>query len=200
MFPEIINIMNNVRGIKYRLVNNWYNYIPIKDMSPPLRYLEVGVLCGANAISFDLTYGKHPDTKIYCIDPWDLLNIEYNECYNQSSNYQDYLHNIAQTGHPEKFKTIKGFSNIEIPKLEDNSFDIIYIDGNHNPENVLEDAILSFRKLKVGGYMIFDDYGWDGPDLTQKGIDAFINTFSKKIKILGFQQTQCFIIKITDCE
>jgi hypothetical protein len=36
--------------------------------------------------------------------------------------------------------------------------DIIYIDGNHGPEYVLEDADLSFRKLK-NGIMIFDDYG-----------------------------------------
>jgi len=25
--------------------------------------------------------------------------------------------------------------------------------------------------------MIFDDYGWGGPDLTQKGIDAFLSGY-----------------------
>ena len=34
------------------------------------------------------------------------------------------------------------------PKFKDEFFDIIYIDGNHEPEYVLEDAVLSFRKLK----------------------------------------------------
>jgi hypothetical protein len=45
------------------------------------------------------------------------------------------------------------FQSNEIPKFEDNFFDIIYIDGkNHEPEYVLEDAVLSFRKLKTWYY------------------------------------------------
>jgi hypothetical protein len=28
--------------------------------------------------------------------------------------------------------------------------------------------------------MIFDDYGWGGPDLTQRGIDAFLSGYHKK--------------------
>jgi hypothetical protein len=60
---------------------------------------------------------------------------------------------------------------------------------------VLEDAVLSFRKLKKNGFMIFDDYGWGGPDLTQKGIDAFLSGYHKKIKVLGIQDAQVFIQK-----
>lgn len=74
--------------------------------------------------------------------------------------------------------------------------DIIYIDGNHEPEFVLEDAVVSFRKLKNNGIMIFDDYGWGGPDLTKRGIDSFLNGYYKKIKILGQKETQVFIQKL----
>ena len=79
--------------------------------------------------------------------------------------------------------------------MEDNFFDIIYIDGNHEPEYVLEDAVLSFRKLKNNGIMIFDDYGWGGPDLTQKGIDGFLSGYHKRITKLGEKQSQIFIRK-----
>ena len=54
---------------------------------------------------------------------------------------------------------MKGYSHKEIFRFDDNYFDIIYIDGNHEPEFVLEDAILSFRRLKKEGIMILDDYG-----------------------------------------
>jgi hypothetical protein len=74
-------------------------------------------------------------------------------------------------------------------------FDIIYIDGNHEPEYVLEDAVLSFRKLKKNGIMIIDDYGWGGPDLTKKGIDGFLAGYHKRITILGETQTQVFVRK-----
>jgi len=72
----------------------------------------------------------------------------------------------------------------------------IYIDGNHEPEFVLEDAVLSFRKLKKNGIMIFDDYGWGGPDLTKRGIDGFLCGYHKRIKILGERNTQVFITKL----
>ena len=71
--------------------------------------------------------------------------------------------------------------------------EFVYIDGNHEPEYVLEDAILSFRKLKKNSIMIFDDYGWGGPDLTQRGIDAFLSGYHKKITYLGEHCTQVFI-------
>jgi hypothetical protein len=73
--------------------------------------------------------------------------------------------------------------------------DLIYIDGNHEPEFVLEDGVLCFRKLKKGGYMIFDDYGLGGPDLTQRGIDAFLNGYYKKIKTMLVYNSQVFIKK-----
>lgn len=33
--------------------------------------------------------------------------------------------------------------------------------------------------------MIFDDYGWGGPDLTQRGTDGFLSGYHKRIKVLG---------------
>jgi len=37
-------------------------------------------------------------------------------------------------------------------------YDMVYIDGDHNSCGVLEDAILSWKILKVGGILLFDDY------------------------------------------
>jgi hypothetical protein len=33
-------------------------------------------------------------------------------------------------------------------------------DGSHRARDVLEDAVLSWPLLKVGGIMLFDDYLW----------------------------------------
>lgn len=90
----------------------------------------------------------------------------------------------------------RGYSHLEVPKLEDNTFDIIYIDGNHLPEYVLEDAVLCFRKLKPEGIMIFDDYGWGGPDLTKRGIDGFLNGYHKRIAVIGHRASQVFVRKL----
>ena len=92
-----------------------------------------------------------------------------------------------------KISVCRGFSDQEIPKFTDEFFDMIYIDGNHEPEFVLEDAVLSFRKLKKGGWIIFDDYGWVDTSIadlkeredrnTKHGIDAFINAYRNRIYI-----------------
>lgn len=188
---------NNFIGIKWRLANNWFNIVNIHEyFNKPINYLEIGTLFGANLLSVANSYGLHNDSKLYCIDPWEDYD-EYSEYKNeQEIIYNSFITNIENSGVKDKIVIKRGYSSLEIPKLIDEFFDIIYIDGNHEPEYVLEDAVLSFRKLKKGGIMIFDDYGWGGPEVTQKGIDAFLSGYHKKIINLGEQDTQVFIKKI----
>ena len=190
-------MLKNFKGTQYRLANNWFNHVNINDYKDkPINYLEIGTFYGANILSVAYTYGLHNDSKLYCIDPWEDY-AEYPEYKNeQALIYNTFIENIEKSGVKDKLIINRGYSNNKIPTFEDNFFDIIYIDGNHEPEYVLEDAVLSFRKLKVNGIMIFDDYGWGGPDLTQRGIDGFLNGFHKRIKFLGELGSQVFIKKI----
>ncbi len=190
--------MSNIfEGELYRTATNWFPIIPKEDFErKKINYLEIGTFYGANIITAALTYGSHPESKLYCIDPWEDYN-DYPEYQTKQENiYNTFLRNIENSGQKDKIIIKRGFSNQEIVKFEDNFFDIIYIDGNHEPHYVLEDAVLSFRKLKVGGIMIFDDYGWGGPDLTTKGIDSFLSGYHKKIDLLNINHnTQTFIKK-----
>jgi len=190
-------MLSNFKGTQYRLANNWFNTINVnyyKDK--PINYLEIGAFYGANIISVGLSYGLHNESKLFCIDPWEDYN-EYNEYKNEQPHiYETFNENIKNSGFQDKIIINRGYSNKEIHKFDDDFFDIIYIDGNHEPEYVLEDAVISFRKLKVNGIMIFDDYGWGGPDLTQKGIDAFLSGYSKRIQYLNNIASQVFIKKI----
>ena len=187
---------DNFNGITYRLANNWFDNVNIDNYKDkPINYLEIGTFYGANILSVAKTYGIHSGSKLYCIDPWEDYN-DYPEYKNeQSTIYNYFINNIENSGVKDKIIINRGYSNLEIPKFQDDFFDIIYIDGNHEPEYVLEDAVLSFRKLKQGGIMIFDDYGWGGPDLTQKGIDGFLSGYHKKITYLGERASQVFIQK-----
>jgi predicted O-methyltransferase YrrM len=188
--------LNNFTGVKYRLADNWIPYVNIDNYkNRPINYLEIGCFYGANVLSFAEMYGQHNDTKLYCIDPWEDYD-EYPEYKNEQGKiYDTFISNIKKSGVEDKIVIKRGYSNIEVPKFEDDFFDIIYIDGNHEPEYVLEDAVLSFRKLKKGGIMIFDDYGWGGPDLTQRGIDGFLHGYHKRIQNIGHLNTQVFIMK-----
>lgn len=191
-----IKMLKNFNGVQYRLADNWFNKINVNDYKDkPITYLEIGAHYGANILSVANSYGLHNESKLYCIDPWEDYD-EYPEYKNkQTTIYNTFMTNIENSGMKNKIIINRGYSNNEIPKFEDDFFDIIYIDGNHEPEYVLEDAVLSFRKLKKGGIMIFDDYGWGGPDLTKKGIDGFLFGYHKRITYIGERQTQVFVRK-----
>jgi predicted O-methyltransferase YrrM len=190
-------MLNNFAGVQYRLADNWFNHVNVNIYkNRPINYLEIGAFHGANILSVAKTYASHCDSKLYCIDPWEDYT-EYTEYKNQQSSvYSSFINNITNSGEIDKIIINRGYSNLEIPKIQDDFFDIIYIDGNHEPEYVLEDAVLSFRKLKTNGIMIFDDYGWGGPDLTQKGIDGFLSGYHKRIQNLGERNSQVFITKL----
>lgn len=44
------------------------------------------------------------------------------------------------------------------------SFDFIYVDGDHNASNLLQDLVLSWKLLKVGGIILIDDYEMEATD------------------------------------
>lgn len=192
----IYNMLKNFNGVQYRLANNWFNILNVNNYkNKEINYLEIGAFYGANLLSVAQTYGLHENSKLYCVDPWEDYS-EYPEYKNeQQTIYSKFINNIENSGVKDKVVINRGYSNTEIPKFKDDFFDIIYIDGNHEPQYVLEDAVLSFRKLKKDGIMIFDDYGWGGPELTQKGIDAFLAGYHKKITYLGIVDSQVFIKK-----
>ena len=56
-------------------------------------------------------------------------------------------------------------------------FDLIYVDGSHQCDDVIVDAIKCFGLLKVGGIMIFDDYLWKYYPRAIENPAAAVNAF-----------------------
>lgn len=187
----------NFNGVIYRTANNWFSTINVAEFqSRPIKYLEIGTFYGANLFSVVDSYCSHPDSKAYSVDPW----IDYDQ-YDEYKGSQEIIYsswrtNLENFPQKNKIEERRGFSRDQISKFDDEFFDIIYIDGNHNPDFVLEDAVLSFRKLKVGGYLIFDDYTWAGQDGPQPGVDGFMKGYWKRIQYLNCIESQVFLKKM----
>jgi predicted O-methyltransferase YrrM len=87
-----------------------------------------------------------------------------------------------------------------------NYFDFIYIDGSHQAPDVLVDAILSFKLLRVGGLIVFDDYLWSEKGVADRdplqcpkpAIDSFLNIFFRKVNIISAPLYQIYAQKISD--
>jgi len=192
--------MPEIEGQQFLTADFWLDVVPPEDR--PINYLEIGVHAGVNALSVARLYANHADSKMWCVDPWAYYD-EYREFKGkQEQIYDTFCRNMANFGLTDKVTAVRGFSSEKIPEFDKDFFDIIYIDGNHDPEYALEDAVLSFRKLKVGGLMIFDDYGFDGPDGTCKGIDGFLSGYHKRVQLIhkkwtGWGLAQVFIRKVS---
>jgi len=169
-----------MEGTKFRPCSWWEKIIPVEDK--PIKYLEIGVHHGMNLWEISNSYCQNKDTEIHAIDPW----IDYEEypeyIGKQDTIYNQFLKNLdnAPQDVKDKLKIHRGFSRDVIPTFEDDMFDIIFVDGNHEAEWALEDAVLSWRKLKSGGWMILDDYGPD-PVNPIAGLQAFANGYRNVI-------------------
>ena len=103
----------------------------------------------------------------------------------------------------------RGYSDVELAKLlangMQNYFDFIYVDGSHQAPDVLLDALLSFKLLRVGGLIGFDDYQWFDPlapgDILRSpklAVDVFTNVYRKKVQMVQSPIFQVYVQKVSD--
>ena len=144
--------------------------------------------------------------KLFCVDPLtdNYLNTNLTETdvknnqtiYGYFNNqYNRFTENVKKHIASNNLILYRNISEIILPQLikdYENSFDLIYIDGDHRASAVYLDGINSFKLCKSGGIIIFDDYSWGtmyGDESTNKGIDRFIEEFESHIIVLikGYQ-------------
>lgn len=162
-------------GDVYNMSYKWKEVFPVPD--GPIKYLEIGGYHGTNVCGLMKNYAQHKDTQVHVIDPWlDYSAYPENKGQN-AANFGVFLRNIGKLSSEDiqKLYIYRDFSQNVVPHFPDEHFDIIFVDGNHNPEYTLEDSVLSIRKLKSGGWLIIDDL--HSPDV-KKGVDSFMNAFN----------------------
>ncbi|MGR5148168.1 class I SAM-dependent methyltransferase [Photobacterium alginatilyticum] len=62
-------------------------------------------------------------------------------------------------------------------------FDFVYIDGSHIGQDVMLDVQLAWKKLKIGGVLLIDDYEWyNDPYIVSMFNDGFIDSLELEHK------------------
>lgn len=144
----------------------------------PMQAVEIGSFEGLSATWLLQNILTHPNSRLTCFDLW--WNTETERLFDA---------NIVETGESHKVSKRKGDSN-EMLRYLHGAYDWIYVDACHDAHCALTDAVLAWPRLKKGGYMVFDDYGWEQPENrkhvppTKPGIDAFLTCFTGQYEAL----------------
>jgi len=138
-------------------------------------YLEVGAFEGLSTIWILNNLLSRSKIPVHIVDSFYDAQTE-----NLPSN-------LKKAGLAKRCVIHRGESGKELKKFENDSFELIMIDGCHQTSCALEDLVLAWPLLEIGGYMIIDDYKLDTNDAEIKpwiAIDAFLQCYAEEIEVL----------------
>ena len=169
-------------------LNNFeiFNYFLPENKNEKFNYLEIGCFEGLSSF-YVLSQFKFVNA--YFLDIWDEPNKNSKSLTDDFNKVEKLFdENLSKFN----FTKIKDDSVISMRKLlrKNMNFDFIYIDGSHNGEDILSDAIEAFKILKKGGLIFFDDFLQH--ELNRKiqsyvGIEKFLELYSNDLQIVFFQ-------------
>lgn len=167
---------------------NFEKYLNRYKGQPDLYFLEIGAFEGLSTVWLVKNILTHTTSRIMTIDTFeggeDLKQLNLGDLYSV------FAENIK--GLEAKIDVVKGSSQdiLRMDSMQNCRFDFAYIDGSHRSQHVMLDAIQSFKLLKKGGILAFDDYlwKWQGNDEIESpgiAIDSFMKMYAREIKKLS---------------
>ncbi len=165
-------------------LNNFeiFHYFFPTDYEKKFTYLEIGSFEGLSTLNVLYNY---KNAKVFSIDLWNKPN-KNSEPLNV--NFLDVEKRFDKNLSDYSFFKIKSDSVIAMRQLakEDKKFDIIYVDGSHNGEDILCDAIECFKLLNLNGIIIFDDIININQEISKQsfeGFNSFFEFYKDEIKL-----------------
>ena len=203
------------RGRSFRFSQDWFsNHIPswekIVSRVRPLRIIEIGCYEGRATCYLIQRCSEFGPLWLCCIDTWSgSTDLSPSQMVGVEERFdRNVALAISKVDTPINYRKLKQPSSsalIQLLSTGEKRFDLVYIDGSHTAPDVLLDAVLAFRLLRIGGIMIMDDYLWtmepqrsvDLLNTPKLAIDAFTSIYLRKLRILSdFPNSQCFVEKI----
>jgi predicted O-methyltransferase YrrM len=128
----------------------------------PEHILEIGSYEGRSTLWL---LENFKPSHITCIDTWkgsDEVAHEYikDDIAKKDILWNRFCKNVSP--YASRLGIMRNTSRIALKQLglQEKRYGLIYVDGDHHRLNCLEDLVLSFPMLELGGIVIVDDYLW----------------------------------------
>jgi hypothetical protein len=135
------------------------NLLPLADRE--IKCLQIGAYTGDATKWMVENILKQEDSFLVDVDTWEGSNEAIHLNMDWKDVYKTYQEKNAKALAENRVLTMEMTSDRYFAGIgEERIFDFIYVDGDHTAFAVLRDGSNAYDKLKVGGILAFDDYGW----------------------------------------
>lgn len=157
---NLIDETNKIEGwlCGFQIPLMWSIFLTLKG-----RAVEVGCWKGRATCAFTTSIPKD-QFELFCVDPF-LGSSEHKEDLQGKSTRADFEDNLKNRGLLDSIVVLEKYSEDAAKDFEDNSLDLVFIDAEHDYDNVKLDILSWSPKLKSGGIICGHDY----PEPNQEG-------------------------------
>jgi len=135
------------------------NLLPLADKE--IKCLQIGAYTGDATKWMVENILKQPHSFLVDVDTWEGSDEAVHHNMDWKDVYKTYQEKNAKALADNQVLTMQMTSDRYFAGIGDEQiFDFIYVDGDHTAFAVLRDGSNAYDKLKVGGIIAFDDYGW----------------------------------------
>jgi len=119
------------------------------------RGAEIGSYCGLSSVLVGM--GMKNTGRYYCIDTFEASNKELVH----ENTFEKWQAAIQRYGLENTCVPLKGWSHdLAVYAQVPGNLDFVYIDGDHEMESVLLDALMYRSKVRPDGLLLFHDTPW----------------------------------------
>ena len=144
------------RGYGEDAFHSMWSYLFYKFQ--PISILEIGVYRGQTLSLFKiLSEQLGLKSEVFGISPLDSSADEFSSYVN--IDYESDINLNFKKFNLQKPKIIKSLSASQESRefIKSKEWDLIYVDGSHDYEDVVRDVKISINNLKSGGFLVLDD-------------------------------------------
>jgi predicted O-methyltransferase YrrM len=169
-------------------IDGYLDHFELQDLAVKTftegHFVEIGTFKGRSAAYLSveiINSGKN--IKLHTVDHYEQsrdLSADSRE------NYAEVLNNLEPV---KNIVNIINMKSVDAAKLyDDESLEFVYIDASHDYHSVKEDILAWFNKVKIGGIIGGDDYGWEG-------VKRAVQEIFPEAKPIGMRDSNWYYIK-----